>query len=52
MIGPAIGSFFLLSSDNVRSTDLASVKTLYVAIGIVVIYGFRAGRTWPYAMAS
>jgi MFS transporter, FHS family, L-fucose permease len=37
MIGPAIGSYFLLSSDNVHSTDLTSVKTLYVAIGCVII---------------
>ena len=37
MIGPAIGSFFLLSTDNVRSTDLSSVKTLYVGIGCVII---------------
>lgn len=37
MIGPAIGSYFLLSTDTVRSTDLTSVKTLYVAIGCVII---------------
>lgn len=37
MIGPAIGSYFLLSSDTVRSTNLTSVKTLYVAIGCVII---------------
>ncbi|MDN5286530.1 MAG: transporter, family, L-fucose permease [Mucilaginibacter sp.] len=37
MVGPAIGSYFLLSSDTVRSTDLTSVKTLYVAIGCVII---------------
>ena len=37
MIGPAIGSYFLLSTDNVRSTDLSSVKTLYVGIGCVII---------------
>lgn len=37
MIGPAIGSFFLLSTDNVRSTDLTSVKTLYVGIGCVIL---------------
>jgi FHS family L-fucose permease-like MFS transporter len=37
MIGPGIGSYFLLSSDTVRSTDLGSVKTLYVAIGCVII---------------
>ena len=37
MIGPAIGSMFLLSTDNVKSTDLTSVKTLYVAIGCVIL---------------
>src|ERR1700749_3150611 len=34
IIGPTIGGFFLLSGDTVKSTDLSSVKTLYVAIGI------------------
>jgi FHS family L-fucose permease-like MFS transporter len=37
IMGPTIGGFFLLSGDTVKSTDLTSVKTLYVAIGIVVI---------------
>jgi len=37
MIGPALGSYFLLSGDAVPSTDLTSVKTLYVAIGVVII---------------
>ncbi len=37
MIGPLIGSFFLLSGDSEKSTDLTSVKTLYVCIGIVVL---------------
>jgi FHS family L-fucose permease-like MFS transporter len=37
MIGPAIGSYFLFGSGAVRSTDLTSVKTLYVAIGCVII---------------
>jgi FHS family L-fucose permease-like MFS transporter len=37
MIGPAIGSYFLLSTDNVRSTNLTSVKTLYICIGCVII---------------
>ncbi|MDB5031858.1 L-fucose:H+ symporter permease [Mucilaginibacter sp.] len=37
MIGPAIGTFFLLSTDNVKSTDLTSVKTLYVGIGCVIV---------------
>jgi len=37
MIGPFIGGFFLLSGDNIQNTDLTSVKTLYVSIGIVVL---------------
>jgi FHS family L-fucose permease-like MFS transporter len=37
IIGPSIGAFFLLSGDSVKNTDLTSVKTLYVAIGIVVL---------------
>ncbi len=37
MIGPFIGGFFLLSGDTVKSTDLTSVKTLYVCIGVVVL---------------
>jgi FHS family L-fucose permease-like MFS transporter len=37
MIGPLIGSVFLLSTDTVKSTDLTSVKTLYVGIGCVII---------------
>jgi len=37
MIGPFIGGFFLLSGDTIKSTDLTSVKTLYVCIGIVVL---------------
>jgi FHS family L-fucose permease-like MFS transporter len=37
IIGPAIGGFFLLSGDTVKSTDLTSVKTLYVGIGCVII---------------
>jgi FHS family L-fucose permease-like MFS transporter len=37
IIGPAIGGFFLLGGDAVKNTDLTSVKTLYVAIGIVVL---------------
>ncbi|HKG08599.1 MAG TPA: L-fucose:H+ symporter permease [Pedobacter sp.] len=38
MVGPAIGSYFLLTSDAVHSTDLSSVKTLYVGIGLVIIF--------------
>ncbi len=37
IIGPLIGGFFLLSGDTVKTTDLTSVKTLYVGIGIVVL---------------
>jgi FHS family L-fucose permease-like MFS transporter len=37
IIGPLIGGFFLLAGDTVKSTDLTSVKTLYVCIGIVVL---------------
>jgi FHS family L-fucose permease-like MFS transporter len=37
MIGPAIGSYFLLSADTTPSTDLSSVKTLYVGIGCVIL---------------
>lgn len=37
IIGPLIGGFFLLSGDTVKSTDLTSVKTLYVCIGVVVL---------------
>jgi FHS family L-fucose permease-like MFS transporter len=37
IIGPLIGGFFLLGGDTVKNTDLGSVKTLYVCIGIVVL---------------
>lgn len=37
IIGPLIGGFFLLGGDTVKNTDLTSVKTLYVCIGIVVL---------------
>jgi FHS family L-fucose permease-like MFS transporter len=37
IIGPLIGGFFLLSGDTVKNTDLTSVKTTYVSIGIVVL---------------
>lgn len=36
MIGPSLGSFFLLGG-AANSTDLTSVKTLYVALGLVII---------------
>ncbi len=35
MIGPAIGSYFLLRANN-QAEDLSSVKTLYVSIGIAI----------------
>src|ERR1700748_3249833 len=37
IIGPLIGGFFLLSGDTVKNTDMTSVKTTYVSIGIVVL---------------
>ncbi|CAN5181785.1 L-fucose:H+ symporter permease [soil metagenome] len=36
IIGPAIGSYFLLRNNTVGSTDLTSVKTLYIVIGSVI----------------
>jgi FHS family L-fucose permease-like MFS transporter len=38
IIGPAIGSYFLLRATGGDSTDLSSVKTLYIAIGCVIIF--------------
>jgi len=37
MIGPLIGSYFLLSGDKQPSSDLGSVKVLYVAIACVIL---------------
>jgi FHS family L-fucose permease-like MFS transporter len=37
IIGPLIGGRFLLSGDIIKTTDLTSVKTVYVCIGIVVL---------------
>jgi FHS family L-fucose permease-like MFS transporter len=37
IIGPAIGSYFLFRSTAEHSTDLTSVKSLYVGIGCVII---------------
>src|ERR1700744_3415434 len=37
IIGPAIGSFFLFGAGSVNSTDLTSVKLLYVSIGCVIL---------------
>ena len=37
MIGPALGTFFLLKNNVEGSTDLTSVKLLYVGIGTVIL---------------
>lgn len=37
MLGPAIGSYFLLRNNVEGSTDLTSVKLLYVVIGVVIL---------------
>lgn len=37
MLGPAIGSYFLLSNNVEGSTDLTSVKILYAVIGTVIL---------------
>ncbi|HEY0244053.1 MAG TPA: L-fucose:H+ symporter permease, partial [Mucilaginibacter sp.] len=37
IIGPAIGSYFLLRATE-HSTDLSSVKSLYVGIGCVIVF--------------
>jgi FHS family L-fucose permease-like MFS transporter len=36
IIGPAVGSYFLLRNNVAGSTDLTSVKTLYIVIGSVI----------------
>ncbi|AUD05786.1 L-fucose:H+ symporter permease [Spirosoma pollinicola] len=36
IIGPAVGSYFLLRNNSEGSTDLTSVKTLYIVIGSVI----------------
>ena len=38
IIGPLIGSYFLLRATGENSTDLSSVKTLYVGIGCVITF--------------
>jgi len=38
IIGPAIGSYFLLRATGGNSTDLSSVKSLYIAIGCVIVF--------------
>ena len=37
IIGPAIGTYFLLRTAAEHSTDLSSVKSLYICIGCVII---------------
>lgn len=37
MLGPAIGSYFLLRNNVAGSTDLTSVKVLYLVIGAVIL---------------
>lgn len=37
MLGPAIGSYFLLRNNLEDSTDLTSVKMLYLVIGVVIL---------------
>jgi len=38
IIGPAIGSYFLLRATAGNAHDLSSVKSLYLAIGIVIVF--------------
>jgi FHS family L-fucose permease-like MFS transporter len=38
IIGPLVGSYFLLRATGEGSTDLSSVKTLYVGIGCVITF--------------
>ncbi|MGZ3871750.1 MAG: L-fucose:H+ symporter permease [Mucilaginibacter sp.] len=38
IIGPAIGTYFLLQATGQHPGDLSSVKTLYVSIGCVIIF--------------
>lgn len=37
IIGPALGSYFLLRTAGEHSTDMASVKSLYIGIGCVIV---------------
>jgi FHS family L-fucose permease-like MFS transporter len=37
IIGPAIGSYFLFNAVSKNSTDLTSVKLLYVSIGCIIL---------------
>ncbi|WP_183558954.1 L-fucose:H+ symporter permease [Mucilaginibacter sp. SP1R1] len=38
IIGPAIGSYFLFRAVGENSTDLSSVKSLYIGIGCVILF--------------
>jgi FHS family L-fucose permease-like MFS transporter len=38
IIGPAIGSYFLLRATSEHSMDLSSVKSLYIGIGCVIVF--------------
>lgn len=40
--GPLIASFFLFGTGGTNSTDLSSVKSLYIGIGVVIILLFIA----------
>lgn len=40
MIGPAVGTYFLLRDSGHNSDDLASVRYLYIAIGVIVLLVF------------
>lgn len=59
ILGPAIGSYFLLRNNTEGSTDLTSVKMLYIAIGsviagIAVLFSFVKvpALTDPHASAT
>lgn len=45
VIGPAIGSYFILRAGQEHSNDLVSVKLLYVAIGVVIT---AIGIVWTF----
>jgi len=59
IIGPAVGSYFLLRNNVEGSTDLTSVKTLYMVIGsviatIAILFSFVKvpALTDPHAVAE
>lgn len=45
VIGPAIGSYFILRAGQEHSNDLVSVKLLYIAIGVVIT---AIGIAWSF----